>query len=300
LGVKPDADPQETADPGATTEVPDPAPLPPIEAPRSWTAAEKAEFATYPREAQEVVARREQERDTATRRGQNETAETRKALDAERAQVTEARTRYEQALPALLQTLQETQRGEFSDIKTMADVENMAKTDWGRYAAWDASQKKLAAVHQEVQAAQQRQTAERAEQWKSYSTKQDQLLIDKVPELSDKVKSQKLADGAAALYRSVGFDEKELASLWSGETSISLRDARLSQIVIKAAKYDAVMANAAKAPVKPTLPPVQRPGVSRPARAGNDEIQALEKRFNASGSLKDAQALRLARVRAQA
>src|SRR6185312_12035210 len=62
LAETPDSDP-ETA-PAEATETDEPA-LPTIDPPRSWTKEDKEEFATYPREAQEKIARREQERETA-------------------------------------------------------------------------------------------------------------------------------------------------------------------------------------------------------------------------------------------
>jgi len=283
--------------PGETTPPVDPAAVeqPPIEPPRSWTAEDKEIFRTLPRATQENLAARDRARQTEFRRSQNEAAELRKAMDVERSEVTQARARYEQALPALLQTLQEQQAGEFQDIRTMADVEKLAREDWPRYALWDAAQKKIAAVAQEVQAAQNRQVQEYHAQWNNYATRQDQLLLDKVPDLSDTTKAQKLADAAAAVYRDVGFSEDELRALWSGQASVSLRDARLSQIVIDAARWREAKANAARA-VKPGLPPVQRPGAaaSRPS-AGEVDIQALEKKLEQSGSIKDAVALREAR-----
>jgi len=293
--AEPAAPPQPEA-PGETTPPVDPAAeLPPIDPPRSWTAEDKEIFRTLPRATQENLAARDRARETEFRRGQNEAAELRKAMDAERNEVTQARARYEQALPALLQTLQEQQRGEFADVRTMADVEKLAREDWPRYALWDAAQKKIAAVAQEVQAAQHRQAQEYQAQWNNYATRQDQLLLDKVPDLSDTTKAQKLADAAAAVYRDVGFSEDELRALWSGQASVSLRDARLSQIVIDAARWREAKANAARA-VKPGLPPVQRPGAaaSRPS-AGEVDIQALEKKLEQSGSIRDAVALREAR-----
>ena len=292
-----DAAPQTTEAPGEATETPvDPAAeeLSPIDPPRSWTADDKEIFKTLPRETQQKLADRDRARETEFRRGQNEAAELRRQMDAERGEVQQARARYEQALPALLQTLQEQQRGEFADVRTMADVERLAREDWPRYALWDAAQKKIAAVAQEVQAAQHRQVQEYQSQWNSYATRQDQLLLDRVPDLSDKTKAQKLADAAAAVYRDVGFKDEELQALWSGQASISLRDARLSQIVIDAARWREAKASAAKA-ARPGLPPVQRPGVSSPRPdAASAEIQALEKKFEQTGSLRDAHALRMA------
>lgn len=52
--------------------------LPPIEAPRSWPAAEKAQFAHLPVQIRNVIATREQDREKTLRRSQNETAELRR------------------------------------------------------------------------------------------------------------------------------------------------------------------------------------------------------------------------------
>ena len=49
-----------------------------IEAPRSWNKSEKAMFTGLPFEAQQVIARREQDRETTLRRAQNEAAELRR------------------------------------------------------------------------------------------------------------------------------------------------------------------------------------------------------------------------------
>ena len=54
--------------------------LPAVEPPRSWTKDEKEEFSTFPRSAQEKIARREKDRETTLRRGQNSIAEMRKRL----------------------------------------------------------------------------------------------------------------------------------------------------------------------------------------------------------------------------
>ena len=295
-----EGDPQTDEAPAETTETQDAAEesLPPVEPPRSWTKEQKDRWASLPRDTQEYVSAREQERERELRRGQNEAAEKLKVLEAERQQVTEARQRYEQALPELLRTMQDQQQGDFADIRTMADVERLAAEDFPRYVRWDAAQKKIAAVTQEVKAAQERQAQDYTQQWSAYATKQDQLLIDLVPELSDKAKSQKIGDAAAATLRDVGFDDKELADLWSGKGSVSLRDARLGQLIIEASRYREAKASTAKT-AKPNVPPVQRPGSSKPpARSADQEIQALEKRFNSTGNWKDGAALLNARRRA--
>src|SRR5437588_150606 len=110
-----DAAPAEGQPSGETESQPEPATEPPIEPPRSWTKDEKERFKTLPRETQEYLASRETERDREIRRSQNESADQRKALDAERQKLEQARTQYESALPQLLDTLQQQQPAEFHD-----------------------------------------------------------------------------------------------------------------------------------------------------------------------------------------
>lgn len=289
----------ETIDPVETTAEAEPEALPPIEPPRSWTKDEKEEFATYPRDAQEKIARREQDREATLRRSQNEAAEERRGIQAERAKAEQVRQQYESALPLLLQTLQETQQGEFSDIKTMADVTKLANEDWPRYAKWDAAQKQIAAVSQEVRAAQDRQQSEFKKSWADYASKQDQLLNDKAPELADKSKAEKTAKAAQDVLKDVGFSVEELAQAWNGEASLSLRDHRMQLLILDAVKYREAKSNVKPAP-KP-VPSVQRPGVSRaPTSADDAQIQALQKRFDRTGDPRDGAALLTARRRASA
>ena len=103
----------ESADPAANEP-------PSIEPPRSWTKEAKERWASLPRETQEYLAEREQERDREFRRSQNEAADKLKGLTAKEQAVEQARQQYEAALPLLFQTLQHQQAGEFADIKTFA------------------------------------------------------------------------------------------------------------------------------------------------------------------------------------
>ena len=288
-----EASPQEEA-PGEQTETTEPESLPPIEPPRSWTKEDKAEFSTYPREAQEKIARREQDREAALRRGQNETAEQRKGLDAERQKVEQARQQYEQALPALLQTLNAQQQGEFSDIKSMEDVTKLAREDWPRYALWDAQQKKIAAVTQEVAAANERQTKEYETQWSDFASKEDAKFIESHPELADTAKPKKIADASVAMLRNVGFTDSDLSKSWQGKASWSPRDSRVQTLIMKAALYDEAQTAIPKAAVK-TIPQVLRPGSGQSRGTDADlKIKNLDQQLERSGNWKDAVALLVA------
>jgi len=289
------ADPQLEA-PGETREA-EPAAQPAIEPPRSWTKEAKERFNSLPRDTQEYVAAREQEREREIRRSQNDAADSQKALTAEREAVAQARQKYEAALPALLQTLYDQQSGEFADIRTMADVERLAREDWPRYALWDAQQKKIGAVRQEAEAAQQRQTQEYGQKWHEFAKRQDELLAERVPDLADKTKAAKLQESAIGALRDHGFTDQELGQLWNGQASISLRDYRMQLLILDGVKFREAQERAKQAASAKPLPPVaQRPGVAQPRGAGNDaQIQALQQKLDQSGSLKDAAALRAAR-----
>jgi hypothetical protein len=295
LADEANAAPPATEAPGETQEAEPTAELSPIEPPRSWTKEEKEEFASYPREAQEKIARREQDRERAFRQRQNEVAEKQKAIDAESEKVTQARQQYEQALPVLLNYLQSSYAGEFADIKTMADVQRLSVEDPMRYTRWDAHQKQIAAVQQEVQASEQRKEVEKKTKWTDFAKQQDQLIAEKIPELADKEKAQKISSAAIDVLGELGFDNEELAGLWNGDKEISLRDHRLQQLIFDGVKYREAKKAVKTAPAKP-VPPVQRPGVAAPKGAADEhKLQTLKSRLDQTGSVKDAAAYQAAK-----
>jgi hypothetical protein len=263
--VEADAAPQETEAPGETQEA-DPAEQPPIEPPRSWTKEAKDRWQSLPRETQEYLANREQERDREIRRSQNEAAEKLKGASAKEQQLEQARQQYEAALPALLQQLHQAQMGEFADVKTHADLERMASEDPVRYLRWDAAQKKVAAVSQELRAAQERQTQEQHGKFAEFAKREDDAFLEKAPEFADKDKAAKLQGAAIETLRDLGFSEDELGRLWNGQDRLSLRDHRVQLLIRDGVKYRENKEAAAKVVAK-TLPPVQRPGAAQPKGA---------------------------------
>lgn len=281
-----DASPEQV--PGETQAQPEADTLPPIEPPRSWKADEKERFKSLPRETQEYLAERETERDRALNRSQNEAAEKLKGLTVKEQAAEQARQQYESALPQLLQTLQTAQTGEFSDIRTIQDVERLAREDWPRYLQWDVAQKKIAAVQQELQSANQRQAQEKQQQYAEFANKQDALLKDRVPELADAAKADKLQKQAMNVLSDLGFTDTELRKAWNGEEHIPFRDYRIQSLIIDAIKYREAQANLKKVVAKP-VPPVQRPGVPAVRGSAQDaEIKSLEQRLEQTGNAKDA------------
>lgn len=272
--------------PGGTVET-EPAveEQPPIEPPRSWTKEEKAEFATYPREAQEKIARREQERERSVRQSQNEAAEKLKGLTAKEQAVEQARQQYESALPILMQNLQSAMAGEFSDIQTMADVQRMANDDFPRYVRWDAQQKQLAAVQQEITSAQTRQAKDKQQKLLDFMKTESEKFAEIVPEIADETQRTKLQSAAVSVLKDIGFKDEELGAFWNGEKDVSIHDHRFQLLIRDAVKFREAQKQASAVKAKP-LPPVQRPGVAKPA--GTDkatQIQALEQQLSKSSGL---------------
>jgi len=255
--------PGDAQDPGARTEGTDPGAteLSPIKPPRSWTKEDKELFASLPRATQERLAERERSREGDFLRRQNKAAEKLKGLSAKEQAVELARQTYEAALPQLLQTLQQQQAGEFADIKSMADVERLAREDWPRYLLWDLQQKKVAEVSQHMLAAQHRQAQEKLTQFVEFAKRQDDLFKEKVPDMVDETKAAELQKQALAVLGDLGFDEAELIPLWNGHKELSLRDHRLQLLIRDATLWREAQAKARAAAVKP-VPPVQRPGAA--------------------------------------
>ena len=289
------APPQEA--PGEKTEAVEPAETPPIDPPRSWTAGEKERFASLPRETQEYIAERERDRERELRRSQNEAAEQRKSLEEKIAQAEKARQDYETSLPQLIQTLRTAQAGEFADIKTQDDVNKMAAEDWPRFARWQAHMMQVGTLEQEAKAAQERRTQQQKAEWKEFSEKEDRKFTESHPEFSDATKSAKMAEDVIKTWEAAGGNREDLMKSYHGETALSARSSALQEILLKAALYDQAKAGISKPPAKP-IPPVQKPGTAKPAsNEADDEIATLTRRVAQTGSLKDATALRLAKMR---
>ena len=285
------APPQEV--PGETQES-EPAETPLIEAPRSWTKDEKDRFATLPRETQEYIASREQDRERTIRQSQNEAAEQRKAIDAETQKLGQLRQQYEANLPLVTQAIQAAIINEFPDIKTAEDVKNLAVNDPARYVQWDAKTKQFGQWQAELQNAQQRQQQEASEQLQKWTKSQDEEIekeFEKVPESERKT----LANEAKSMLLEYGMPEADLGNLW--ERSI-LRSAPLQRVMADAARYRLAKRTAAKPAPKP-VPAVQRPGVAQP-KGADDSVQALKEAFERNPTVKNGAALQRAERAARA
>ncbi len=261
---------------------------PSIEPPRSWTKEEKEAFKLLPPEKQATIAERERTREAAIRRGQDEVAEQRKAADAERQRLEQARQQYEAALPQLMQQLSAQQNAEFADIRSHADVVKMAEEDPFRYAKWDALQKQRQAVHTQAQQAQVRQQQHEAETFKAWAAEQDKLITERIPELADPKKAEGVQKAAVSYLKdTLGWDTDKIGKLWSGQEKLSARDADFQLLINDAAKWRSAQKKVAEVAAKP-VPPVQRPGTA-PSKgdAQQAQIKALETRLERASSTQE-------------
>lgn len=266
--------------PDQTTEA-DQAETPPIEPPRSWTKEDKAVFAGLPRETQERLVDRERSREKDFLQRQNEAATKLKDLSAKELAAEQARQTYETALPQLLQNL--VSSAEWGDIRTQADVDQLARDNPSRWVLWQQHLEKARSVANELQTSQQRQQADNASKFDAYGKRQDELFTEKVPAMADPKQADALRMRAGEVLKEVGFADDELSDLWHGKRAMSLRDARLQEIVYDAIRYRDAQAKARKATVKP-IPPVQRPGVTPPKGAPDAQVQVLTQKLDgASG-----------------
>jgi hypothetical protein len=278
-------------DPGNTTEEAEPADLPPIEPPRSWTQAEKERFQSLPRETQEYLHTREQERERDFRTRQNEVAEQRKAIQAEREAAEKARKEYEAKLPTLMQTLQEA--GPFNDIRSMADVEKLQQEDPFRFQAFQLHQWKLQAAQAELAETNKRQEQEQHSKWTDHVQKENALAAELIPELADKEKGPALTNRVAnEILPEYGFTPAELNALASGSEKLSIFDHRMQRLLHTAVKYADIQKAKVTAAAKP-VPAVQKPGTAKPAGAAQSEAytKLSAKIETGAGDSKDLSAL---------
>lgn len=284
---------QEPEAPAETTSSPENEPVSEgLEPPKLWTQEAKERFASLDRETQEYLLQQDQAREAEVKKATATVSEKDKTLAQEREAIQKMRAQYEGALPAVLQMLQQQQVGEFGDIKTYADIEAMAANDPARYLKWDAHQRKVQAVQQQLQVARDQQAQEIDKNWQKFSAEQDKIIAEKIPEMADPAKAEKLGKQAVGYLSTIGFDNDELTNLWHGKAGISLRDARVQLIIAEAAKAREAQEALRKAKTQQAVPPVQRPGVAQPRGAGDSEkIKELSKTLDQKGSLKAAAAL---------
>lgn len=206
-------------------------------------------------------------------------AEERKAVEAERQAVQEAkalRDQYAQRLEMMEQML-----------KPQDETENLAylkETDPIGYSVKVAEMverdKQLNAVRAERERIAQQQEHERQQNLQRYVAEESQKLVAAVPEFADPAKGETLRKNIREFGKSLGFSDQELASVY---------DSRAVLTLYKAMQYDKLVASKPEITKKVAqAPKVIKAGVSQLRDSNAEELKKLKARARESGRVADA------------
>lgn len=256
--------------------------LPPIEPPSSWKTEEKEFFKSLPRQAQETIQRREQDRDAELRRLQNTAADQRKAADGEVARLKGLADNLEKISNDAVDGIAK----EFPEIKSQADIDNLARTDPGRFAEFQAALMRYNAIEQQKKAAQDEIKARNAAAQKEVVKAHYNEILKHFPTWSDPKVLAKEHGEVVDYAVKLGADPA---------AARATTDPFIIRIAHKAMLYDRAQA-AAKAAVSRDAAPTLKPGavsVTPKADAAANTRKAQIAKLDKSGDIEDAIALML-------
>lgn len=206
-----------------------------------------------------------------------EVAEQRKAIEAERAklsQVEQERQAYAQRLQAIDQFLSKQLQGE--------NLESLKETDPIGYAVKVAErtekEKQLAVIRAEQQRIAQVQQAEQQQKLQAHLQSEAQKLVDVIPEFGTE-KGQDLKRQIREYALNIGYSEQDLANLYDHRAVLALYKAMKFE-KLQQAKPDA-MKRVQEAPK------VLKAGTSTPPTKSDADKKAMQ-RLRESGKVRDA------------
>lgn len=203
-------------------------------------------------------------------------AEERKRLDAETAQARQERAQYAALLPKLRQAVEAGMGKEpnWEELRAVDPVK--ASVEWQR---WHERKARVAQIDAESNRVRAAQAEEEAAARNAVLIEQREKLLEKLPAWKDKKVAAADSEAVTNLLRSVGFGDSELA----------IYDHRAMLIALKAAKYDALMADKSKLKGKIDKAPVVKPGGGTPKTT--TAAGSARDRFMRTGSVQDAAGL---------
>ena len=206
-------------------------------------------------------------------------AEERKAVEAERHAVQEAkalRDQYAQQLGIIEQMLNQPQQAE--------DLDYLKETDPIGYAVKVAElsqkEKQLAQVRAQREMISQQQEYDRQQQMRQMIAAESEKLVSVLPEFADPSKGEVIRKDIRTYGKQMGFSDEELANVF---------DSRAVLTLYKAMQYDKLQS--AKPGITKKVseaPKAIKPGVSKPRDSNSEEIRKLKSRAKSTGSVKDA------------
>jgi hypothetical protein len=236
--------------------------LPPIEAPVSWDAEAKAVFATLPRDAQEIVQKREADRERFVQQKSQEAARAKTEVEQSAYQQL---AQYDRQVSEQIQQLA-AQIGPQRPNPALLQHDPMAF--YSQQAAYETAQAQQRELQQQAdiyarQASEREALAEQA-----YHAEQHRLIVENLPEYTDPTTGPKLQQELSAVARELGYPP-ELIGQARATDIIAMK--RVADLKAKADKYDALMAKKMeKVRQAKGLPKVATPGVSQ----GSDQLRA--------------------------
>lgn len=206
-------------------------------------------------------------------------AEERKAVEAERQAVQEAkamRDQYAQRLELIEQMINQPQQAE--------DLDYLKETDPIGYAVKVAElsqrEKQLAQVRAERERISQQQEYDRQQQMRQMVAAESEKLVAAIPEFADPSKGETIRKDIRTYGKQMGFSDEELANVF---------DSRAVLTLFKAMQYDKLQSS------KPAVnkrvqeaPKAIKPGVSKPRDSNSEELKKLKARAKSSGRVADA------------
>ena len=237
--------------------------LPPIEAPVSWDAEAKELFKNLPRDAQEIVAKREGERERFVQQKSQEAAQARQTAaqqaQAELAQLNAAYAQHYQEIASQFEVAEPDPMLQVTDPVAYAQqLRAVQQANAQRSKAQQAAQQHF----QQAQA-----LAAQAEQ--ANYAEQHRIIVDSFPEYADPTTGPELQRKLTAVAKRIGYTD-ELIGQARAQDILAMRT--VAEAIDKADKYDALqktkMANVRAAKGKP--PVSTRPGVSQ----GPEQLRA--------------------------
>jgi len=283
--------------PGATDDAPEP-----IEAPRSWTREEKEGFAALPRETQEYIRQREDDRDHDLRTRQNlQIADAKARVEQQARAEIEHHVRAAQQLyqasheEVLLRALHQKNYAAFAQKygnPTAEQLQHLAANNpqlhgqiMQEFAQLKADDAKLADLAQrqaeklktdavlkylkdaQTQGAQQLQQQQQIAAWKE---QQDALAAEDIPELR--------GEGAAEFQRQAAEYLQELGITAEEACQVpQIFDHRMQRVFADALRWKRAE-RAAKAARPVSAPPPQRPGRGAPAKGAESDLASAADR----------------------
>lgn len=177
-------------------------------------------------------------------------------------------------------------RGEFSDIKNIDDLENVARLDPDRYNRFVFQQARLQQAQQAQRGAQDVIAREKNEEARKAWAGEQARLHKLMPDLADPVKGSAIAKKLQDYALKSGVKAERLTS-YTADEFIALNKA-MQFDDLQSAQAAATATAKAKAA---SAPPVQKPGTTQQGANRQDKLQADFERLHKTGRVDDAAAV---------